>query len=97
VGSTDLVREQVDMKLGVHPLQTVSSIISRIPVIGWILTGDSRRFLVFYFEAKGTWSDPKVSSLEMTALPRSVFNIFKRVFRLPDTLITEPGKVIMGR
>jgi uncharacterized protein YhdP len=96
VGTSDLVRKEIDLTIGVQPLQTVGKIVSRIPIIGWILTGGGKRLFVVYFDAKGPWDDPKVSTIEMTALPRGVFNIFKRAFKLPDTLFTEPGKVILG-
>jgi uncharacterized protein involved in outer membrane biogenesis len=96
VGKSDIVKEEWDLLIGVQPLQTVGKVVSRIPVIGWILTGGKRSFLVTYYEVKGKWDDPKVSAIPVTSLTRGVFNIFKRVFSLPDKLITDTGKVIMG-
>ncbi len=95
-GKSDIVKEELDMTIGVQPLQTVGKVVSRIPVIGWILTGGKRSFLVTYYEAKGKWSDPKVSAIPVTSLTRGVFNIFRRVFGLPEKIITDPGKVLMG-
>jgi uncharacterized protein involved in outer membrane biogenesis len=96
VGKSDLVRKEIDLKIGVQPLQTVGKVVNRIPIIGWILTGGKKRLFVVYFDARGPWEDPKVSTIEMSALPRGVYNIFKRAFNLPETLVTEPGKVILG-
>ncbi|MBV5349712.1 AsmA-like C-terminal domain-containing protein, partial [bacterium] len=39
VGKIDSVKETIDMLIGVQPLQTVDRVISRIPVVGWILSG----------------------------------------------------------
>jgi uncharacterized protein YhdP len=97
VGKSDLVKEDIDLTIGVQPLQTIDKVVSRIPVIGWILTGGDRQFLVTYYEAKGKWDDPKVSAIPVKSLTRGVFNIFKRAFSLPEKLITEPGEVMMGK
>ncbi len=97
VGKTDLVKEDMDLMIGVQPLQTVDKVVSRIPVVGWILTGGDRQFLVTYYEARGKWDDPKVSAIPVTSLTRGVFNIFKRAFSLPEKLITELGEAIMGK
>jgi hypothetical protein len=71
-------------------------IISRIPVIGWILTGNDNRFLITYFKVKGNWGDPTVTSANISELPQSIFNVFKRVFTLPENMITNTGNVFMG-
>jgi len=97
VGTADIVNEEMDITLGVQPLQTVGKVVSRIPVIGWILTGGDRSLLVTYFKAKGKWGDPEVSAIPVQSLFNGVFNIFKRTFNLPDKLVTDTGEVILGR
>jgi len=96
VGSANLVTRDLDVKIGVQPFQTFGRIINRIPVIGWILTGGKKRVVVVYYEAKGKWDDPTISSTTTTALPAGVYNIFKRVFSLPEEIIDQPGKVFLG-
>jgi uncharacterized protein YhdP len=96
VGSSDLVKQEIDLVVGVQPLQTVGKIISRIPVMGWILTGGDRKFLITYYEARGHWDDPTVTAIPFSSLSNGVLNIFKRAFSLPDKLFTEPGKVILN-
>jgi uncharacterized protein involved in outer membrane biogenesis len=97
VGKTDIVKEYIDLTIGVQPLQTVGEVVGRIPVIGWILTGGNRQLLVTYYEARGKWDDPKVSAIPVTSLTWGVFNIFKRAFSLPGKMITDTGEVIMGK
>jgi len=96
VGKTDIVKQEIDLLCAVQPLQTLSMVISRIPVIGWLLTGGSKRFLVTYYEAKGRWTDPTVTGRNISELPGGVYNIFKRVYNLPENLFTNTGKVFMG-
>jgi uncharacterized protein involved in outer membrane biogenesis len=96
VGKLDLLKDQLDLSLGVRPLQTVDKVVSRIPIVGWILTGKDRSLITTYFEAKGPIEDPQVTAVPVKSLAKGVLNIFKRVFELPGRLITDTGEVIIG-
>jgi len=97
VGKVDLVREELDATIGVKPLQTVDKVVSRIPIVGWILTGKNRSLVTAYFEAKGKLEDPTVSAIPVKSMAKGVFNIFKRVFELPAKMITDTGEVFIGK
>lgn len=97
IGSADLIREELDFKIGVQPLQTVDKIVNRIPVVGWILTGKDKDFVTLYFEAKGKWADPKVSAVPVSTMGKGILNIFRRAFELPVRLFTDTGEVILGK
>ena len=97
VGTADIVKEELNVTIGVQPLQTVDKIVSRIPVVGWLLTGKNKALLTAYFEAKGTWSDPQVTAIPVKSIAKGVFNIFRRVFELPVRLFTDTGEVILGK
>lgn len=97
IGKTDIVKEDLDFTIGVQPLQTVDKIVNRIPVLGWILTGKDKDFLTVCFEAKGTWSDPKVTAIPAKSMAKGVLNVFIRVFELPVRLFTDTGEVLLGK
>lgn len=97
IGSADIVKEELDITLGVQPLQTVDKIVNRIPVVGWLLTGKDKDFLTAYFEAKGKWTDPQVNAIPVKSLGKGIFNIFRRVFELPVRLFTDTGEVMLGQ
>lgn len=97
IGSADIVKEELNVTLGVQPLQTVDKVVNRIPIVGWLLTGKEKDFLTAYFEAKGNWSDPKVSAIPVKSMGKGVLNIFRRVFELPVRLFTDTGEVILGQ
>ncbi len=97
VGNINLVRKELDVTIGAQPLQTVDKVISRIPVVGWILTGKERTLVSTYFTAKGNIYNPDVKAIPVGAMTKGVFNIFKRIFQLPAKLITNTGEVIMGK
>ncbi|HIJ80529.1 MAG TPA: AsmA family protein [Desulfuromonadales bacterium] len=96
IGSADLIKEDLNFTLGVQPLQTVDKIVNRIPIVGWLLTGKDKDLLTAYFEAKGTWADPKVSAIPVKSISKGLMNVFIRVFELPVRLFTDTGEVIMG-
>ncbi|ACM20667.1 hypothetical protein Geob_2313 [Geotalea daltonii FRC-32] len=97
VGKIDLTREEIDATVGVQPLQTVDKVVSRIPIVGWILTGKDKTLVTAYFEAKGKIDDPKVSAIPVKYLAKGVFDIFRRVFELPAKIFTNTGEVIIGK
>lgn len=97
VGSINLIKEEVDVTVGVQPLQTVDKVVNRIPIVGWILTGKDKHLISTYFEAKGKLGDPVVNAVPVKSLTRGVLDIFKRVFQLPGKLVTDTGEVIIGK
>ena len=97
VGNADIVKEELNLTLGVQPLQTVDKIINRIPIVGWLLTGKDKDLLTAYFEAKGKWSDPQVNAIPVKSIGKGILNIFIRAFELPVKLFTDTGEVILGK
>jgi len=96
IGKHDYVHDNLDLTLGIQPLQTVDKVVSHIPIVGWILTGENKAMFSTYFEIKGKSSNPKVSAIPITSLGKGVLGIFKRVFQLPVKLFTDTGEVILG-
>ncbi len=96
VGSLDIARETLNLLIGVQPLQTVDKVISRIPVVGWILTGGNGSLITTYFEAQGGWADPQVTAIPVKSMAKGTFDIFRRLFELPVRLFTDSGEVILG-
>jgi uncharacterized protein involved in outer membrane biogenesis len=97
LGSTDLIREELNFTIGVQPLQTVDKVVNRIPVVGWLLTGKGRVVVTAYFEARGKWSDPQVKAIPVKSMAKGALNIFRRVFELPVRLFTDTGEVLLGQ
>lgn len=97
VGDFDLVKERVNATIGVKPLQTVDKVVSRIPIVGWVLTGKNKSLITAYFTAKGSLDNPTVTPVTVTSLAKGVFNIFKRLFSLPAKLVTDTGEVIINK
>jgi hypothetical protein len=97
VGSLNLKKNELNATIGVQPLQTIDKVVSRIPIVGWILTGKDRTFITTYFEAKGRVDDPQVSAIPVKSITKGTLDIFKRLFAMPAKLITDTGEVLLNR
>lgn len=82
-GEADLNEKTVHFTLGVQPLETLDTIVSRIPIIGYALTGKDRSFLTYYFEVKGPISDPSTRHVPFRHLGSGVAGALKRLFLSP--------------
>lgn len=83
VGNLDLGKNWIDIKVGVHPLGTVDTILSNIPIAGYILTGKDKAFLSYVYEVKGDLDDPKIEAIPFKAVGGGLLGIFKRLLETP--------------
>lgn len=90
VGQLDLVKKEIDLKLQVHPLGTVDKIVSRIPIAGWLLTGDNKAFLTAYFSATGKLDDVSVNVMPLDTLSDQTIGLLERTLGLPFKLMEDP-------
>jgi uncharacterized protein YhdP len=83
LGNMNLNNKQIDLTIGLQPFKTVETLFDIIPGSGWLLSGNGKKLLTVYFEAKGSWDNPKVKTLPVKYIPKQVFNIFRMAFGLP--------------
>lgn len=97
VGNTDLVQKKLEGIVGIHPLRTLDLITARIPIAGWVLTDEKGHLVTVHFEVKGDWDNPEVSPIPAKSLAKGTLDIFRRLFQLPEKMVTDTGDVILGR
>jgi uncharacterized protein YhdP len=85
-GKVNLHNRQVDADLGVQPLGTVDSLVSKIPIAGYILTGEKKSLLIYHFKVQGALSKPEVRYIPLKKLGLSLVDFFKRAFLTPKRL-----------
>jgi hypothetical protein len=88
-GSADLGQGLADFDLGVQPLGTIDIVVSNIPVLGHILTGENKSLITYYFEVKGPLLNPQVEAVPFKALGDGVTGILKRLFLSPVKLFED--------
>ncbi len=83
VGSYDAANDNLDMVMGFQLLQTIDLIVNKIPVVGYILTGDDGNLFTTYFKVTGSMGDPTVDPMTLQGLGEGTVNIFTRIFHFP--------------
>ncbi len=88
VGSFDLVNSQIDTVIGVAPLAELDRFLTKIPMVGKILTGgDEKSLLKTYYTVKGDFNDPRVSAIPFTSMGKRVMGIFQGIFQAPQDIL----------
>jgi len=83
LGKVDLSKNLIDARVGVHPLVTIDTIISSVPIAGYILTGKDKAFISYFYEVKGNLDDPKIEAIPLKSIEGPSWGIIKRLLETP--------------
>lgn len=86
VGEINTPALAVDATVALHPFVTLDRLISKIPLAGWVITGDNDSTVSLYFEMEGDLRKPSVTPLPVKSIQRNVFGIIERLLRAPFRL-----------
>lgn len=87
IGAIDLGEKSLDLSAGIAPWQNLNKAMSKIPIVGTILTGgDDKSLLITYYSVKGKMASPKVSPVPLKSLGKKVISLFKGVFQTPRAI-----------
>jgi len=79
-GTLNLADKKINLTVLVAPLKTVDSIVSKIPLVGYILGGS---LVTVPVRISGNFDQPKVSLLSPAAVGEGLVGIMKRTLELP--------------
>lgn len=96
IGKFDLVKKQIDLSLAIQPLRTVDKILSRIPIAGWLLTGEEKALITTHFAVKGPLGKAEVSIQPVTSISEKTLGLIRRTLGLPVKLVTDPAILFGG-
>jgi len=83
LGKVDLGKNRIDARIGIHPLVTLDTVLSNVPIVGYILTGKDKAFLSYVYEVEGDLNDPKVEAIPIKSMGESLWGIIKRLIETP--------------
>jgi uncharacterized protein YhdP len=83
LGKVDLGKNLIDARIGVHPLVTIDTILSSVPVAGYILTGKDKGFISYFYEVKGNLDDPKIEAIPLKSIEERSWGVIKRLLETP--------------
>ncbi len=98
-GSVSLPTEMLDFRVWVQTLETVDSLVAKVPIIGYILTekeSSPRGVLIYPYEIKGHWSNPVITSAVIKNIGPGVVNIFKKILLTPGRIFREISDIATG-
>lgn len=93
-GSVNLNTELVDFGLGIQPLGTIDRLITSVPIVGYILTGEEKSIFVYYFEVSGSILSPVVRYVPLINLGNSTAGFLGRVLLTPARLFDNWSEAI---
>jgi hypothetical protein len=89
IGEADISREALNLTMGLYPLGTVDTIVSKVPVVGRILAGEDDAVIAYYVEVKGDFSNPKVRHIPLKSMEKGLMGLIRRILETPMHII--PG------
>lgn len=94
VGTFDLAKNHMDTVVGVAPLAGLDRFLTKIPLVGKILTaGDEKSFLKTYYTVKGDFNNPEISPIPFTSLGKKVMGIFQGILQTPGEILDALPKI----
>ena len=82
-GKVDLGKNLIDARIGVHPLVTIDTILSNVPIAGYILTGKDKGFVSYFYRVKGNLDDPKIAAIPLKSIEERSWGVIKRLLETP--------------
>ena len=88
VGAFDLGKKRMDTVVGVAPLAELDRLLTKIPLVGKIITGgDEKSFLKAYYKVTGDFYNPDISAIPFTSLGKKVMGIFQGIVQTPIEIL----------
>jgi uncharacterized protein YhdP len=86
-GKIDFIKDDLDITVLVAPFKVLDSVLSKIPILGRILTGKSKTLISVPVKVSGRLEDPKVIRMSPTSVGEGILGIVKRTIEAPVKLI----------
>ena len=83
IGKLDVRKNLIDAKIGIHPLVTLDTVLSNVPIAGYIITGKDKAFISFVYEVKGDLDNPKIDAIPMKSMGEGFLGIITRLLETP--------------
>lgn len=82
-GKMNLKTFELDVLVMISPFKTIDAIISKVPLVGRIIGGETATLVTFPVGVTGKASDPEVTLLPPGAVGEGLLNIIKRTLLTP--------------
>jgi hypothetical protein len=87
-GKMNLSTFEMDVVVMISPFKTLDAIVSKVPLVGRVIGGETATLVTFPVGVTGKASDPQVTLLPPGAVGEGLLNIVKRTLLLPFQILS---------
>ncbi|MFA7384064.1 MAG: AsmA-like C-terminal domain-containing protein, partial [Desulfurivibrionaceae bacterium] len=87
-GKMNLATFDLDVVVLISPFKTLDAIVSKVPLVGRIIGGETATLITFPVGVTGRANDPQVTPLPPSAVGEGLVNIIKRTLLLPFYILS---------
>jgi len=87
-GKMNLSTFELDVVVMISPFKTLDAIVSKVPLVGRVIGGETATLVTFPVGVTGKASDPQVTLLPPGAVGEGMLNIIKRTLLLPFHILS---------
>ncbi len=91
-GKIYFLDKKINLTLLVSPFKAFNAVVSKVPLLGWVLTGESKMLLAVPVRITGRLDDPAIVPLDPVSLGSQFLGIVGRTFKLPVKILTPTKK-----
>lgn len=89
VGKFDLNRSKMTAMVGVAHLPGLDRFLTRIPLVGKIITaGDEGSLVKTYYSVRGAFDSPKITAVPLKSLQKKILGIFQGILQTPGNILS---------
>ena len=87
-GNIDLVKKSTNMIFGIKFFQIIDEVLNKIPIVGYIITGEDGNLFAFYVRLKSGKDGLKATVVPHELLEDVTIGLFQRLLKLPLKIMT---------
>ncbi|MDO9514387.1 MAG: AsmA-like C-terminal domain-containing protein [Elusimicrobiota bacterium] len=91
-GDVDIDKNTIDIVVGFQAQRFVNDVISKIPLVGYVLLGEKKSLLPVFVKVKGPLSSPRTSAMPAKTITGPLTGIVERIFKIPFRVFVESKK-----
>ncbi|MCD6311502.1 MAG: AsmA-like C-terminal domain-containing protein [Elusimicrobia bacterium] len=91
-GDVDIDKNNIDIVVGFQAQKFVNDVISKIPLVGYVLLGEKKSLLPIFVKVEGPLSDVRTHVMPAKTITGPLTGIVERIFKIPFRVFVESKK-----
>jgi len=91
-GDVDIDKNTIDLVVGFQAQKFINDVISKIPLVGYVLLGEKKSLLPVFVKVEGPLSSPQTHAMVGKTITGPLTGIVERMFKIPFRVFVESKK-----